>query len=72
MKAKGVWKVYAARHPSNMDGEKYIGPRQHRNTGGWFWLRQGGDICLYVRVHGLVRARYIARMLNRANPAVQT
>ena len=72
MKPKGIWKVYAVRHPTNMEGEAYRGPHQHRETGGWFWLKQGGNISLYIRVHGLVRARWVARMLNKANPAVQT
>jgi hypothetical protein len=63
MKTKGKWRVYAAKHPTKLDGTFEA---DHPKQMGWYWLGRGGDVGLKVRVQNIQNARFIARELNRA------
>lgn len=61
------YRVYRAFDPMNVDGTAYSG--KYPEQCGWYWIRYG--ISLPIKVFGLENARWVARVLNQANPRGQ-
>jgi hypothetical protein len=62
---EGGWRVYAVKHPTDLEGRPFHPQGKATLKDGWFWIRRGDEISLYVRVHGLGAARALCRQLNR-------
>jgi len=62
---EGLWRVHALKHPTQLDGRPFRPQGKATWKDGWFWIRRGDDIGLYVRVHGLDAALGVCRQLNR-------
>src|SRR5437867_22279 len=61
---EGRWQVYGLKHPTNLEGQPFRPQGRATWKDGWFWIRRGDEISLYVRVHGLKAARALCRQLN--------
>jgi hypothetical protein len=61
---EGRWRVYAVKHPTNLEGEPFRPQGRATWKDGWFWIKRGDEISLYVRVLGLEAARGLCRQLN--------
>jgi hypothetical protein len=61
---EGHWRVYGVKHPMDFEGQAFCPQGRATWKDGWFWIRRGDNIALYVRVHGLANARAICRQLN--------
>lgn len=59
-----IWRVYAAKHPSDLDGEQYSGAVSAWRVNGWFWIKKNTQKNLWIRVRGLDSARWLCNKLN--------
>jgi hypothetical protein len=62
---EGRWRVYALKHPTDLEGQPFRPQGNATWKDGWFWITRGDQCLLYVRVHGLDAARGLCRQLNR-------
>ena len=60
----GQWRVYRPKSPMRFDGNPYDG--KYPDVCGWFWIKRGCAIRLFVRVQGLDAARWLCGQLNEA------
>jgi hypothetical protein len=61
---EGMWRVYGVKTPMSFEGSSYVG--KYPTISGWFWIKRGLAIRLFVRVQGLDEARWMCRQLNIA------
>jgi hypothetical protein len=62
---EGHWRVYALKHPTDLEGQPFRPQGKATWKDGWLWIKRGDQCSFYVRVHGLDAARDLCRQLNR-------